>query len=175
MSQYLGVPYSTVWKVLRKWVHCFSYKISQTTIYSFWPLTGRSGWPFALSLLARFEVDASWPWQILWSDKNHFHFSSTYNCRIWDTENRLASKRFHSNQNVSVWCKFTATLILGPFFFEEATRNGHVTCIMTANRFKRMLETFVLAHLQQRQFLDERWSACTHWALCTAVSAVTFP
>ncbi|GFX34552.1 uncharacterized protein TNCV_3657901 [Trichonephila clavipes] len=45
---------------------------------------------FALTFLARVEVDASWPWKILWSDEVHFHLSgtvNTHNCRIWDTEN----------------------------------------------------------------------------------------
>ncbi|GFT37031.1 uncharacterized protein TNCV_175491 [Trichonephila clavipes] len=44
----------------------------------------------ALAFLARNEVDASWPWKILWSDEAPFHLSgtvNTHNCRIWDTEN----------------------------------------------------------------------------------------
>ncbi|GFS52244.1 uncharacterized protein TNCV_4849801 [Trichonephila clavipes] len=45
---------------------------------------------FASTFLARVEVDASWPWKILWSDEAYFHLCgtvNTHNCRIWDTEN----------------------------------------------------------------------------------------
>ncbi|GBM98902.1 hypothetical protein AVEN_201016-1 [Araneus ventricosus] len=107
---------------------------------------------FALTFLARVEVDASWLWQILCSDEAHFHLSgkvNTQNCRIRNTENLL----LHSPK-VTVWCGFTATFILGPFFFEEATRNGPVTCTVTAKRFKNMLENFVVPQLQQQQCLD---------------------
>ncbi|GFV11487.1 uncharacterized protein TNCV_1413641 [Trichonephila clavipes] len=93
---------------------------------------------FALTFLARVEVDASWPWKILWSDEAHFHLSgtvNTHNCRIWDTENPRTFQEIplHSPK-VTVWCGFTATFILGPFFFEETTRNGLVTCTVTARR-----------------------------------------
>ncbi|GFU79430.1 uncharacterized protein TNCV_871991 [Trichonephila clavipes] len=93
---------------------------------------------FALTFLARVEVDASWPWKILWSDEVHFHLSGTvniHNCRIWDTENPRTFQEIplHSPK-VTVWCGFTATFILGSFFFEETTRNGPVTCTVTAKR-----------------------------------------
>ncbi|GFU50783.1 uncharacterized protein TNCV_2494891 [Trichonephila clavipes] len=93
---------------------------------------------FALTFLARVEVDASWPWKILWSDEAHFHLSgtvNTHNCRIWDTENPRTFQEIplHSPK-VTVWCGFTATFIPGPFFFEETARNGPVTCTVTARR-----------------------------------------
>ncbi|GFT16004.1 uncharacterized protein TNCV_3315611 [Trichonephila clavipes] len=54
---------------------------------------------FALTFLARVEVDASWPWKILWSDEAHFHLSGTVNISItvaFGTRKTLApSKRFH--------------------------------------------------------------------------------
>lgn len=52
--------------------------------------------PFALTLLARMEVDASCSWQFLCIDVDHFQLSGTVNtnclsgtvnCRILDTEN----------------------------------------------------------------------------------------
>ncbi|GFX95952.1 uncharacterized protein TNCV_2085321 [Trichonephila clavipes] len=82
------------------------------------------------------EVDASWPWKILWSDEAHFHLSgtvNTHNCRIWDTENPRTFQDIplHSPK-VTVWCGFTAKFILGPFLFEKTTRNGPVTCTVMA-------------------------------------------
>ncbi|GFW84945.1 uncharacterized protein TNCV_682331 [Trichonephila clavipes] len=113
---------------------------------------------FALTFLARVEVDASWPWKILWSDEEHFHLSgtvNTHNCRICDTENPRTFQEIplHSPK-VTVWCGFTATFVLGPFFFEETTCNGPVTCTVTARRYKNMLENFVAPQMLQHQCLD---------------------
>ncbi|GFX12557.1 uncharacterized protein TNCV_3156781 [Trichonephila clavipes] len=113
---------------------------------------------FALAFLARVEVNASWPWKIIWSDEAHFHLSgtvNTHNCHIWDTENPRTFQEIplHSPK-VTVWCGFTATFILGPFFFEETTRNGPLTCTVTARRYKNMLENFVAPERLQHQCLD---------------------
>ena len=107
-------------------------------------------------ILARVEVDASWPWQIRWSNEGHFHLSgtvNTHNCRIWDTKNSRTFQEIppHSPK-VSVWYGFTATFIIGPFFFEENTHNGPVTGTVTARRYRK--HAFVLPQIQQLQFLD---------------------
>ncbi|GFX25433.1 uncharacterized protein TNCV_1424171 [Trichonephila clavipes] len=134
VSRHLGVPYSTVWNVLRKVVHFFLYKIRHNQ--QLMANDREMRLTFALTFLARVEVDASWPWKILWCDEAHFHLSgtvNTHNCRIWDTENPRTFQEIplHSPK-VTVWCGFTATFILGPLFFEETTRNGPVTCTVTA-------------------------------------------
>ncbi|GFW18470.1 uncharacterized protein TNCV_1184971 [Trichonephila clavipes] len=156
VSRHLGVPYSTVWNVLRKVVHFFPYKIRHNQ--QLMANDREKRLTFALTFLARVEVDASWPWKILWSDKAHFHLSgtvNTHNCRVWDTENPRTFQEIplHSPK-VTVWCGFTATFILGPFFFEETTRNGPVTCTVTARRYKNMLENFVAPQMLQNQCLD---------------------
>ncbi|GFU26599.1 uncharacterized protein TNCV_1837271 [Trichonephila clavipes] len=91
-------------------------------------------------------------------DEAHFHLSgtvNTHNCRIWDTENPHTFQEIplHSPK-VTVWCGFTATFILGPFFFEETTLNGPVTYTVTARRYKNMLENFVAPQMLQHQCLD---------------------
>ncbi|GFT55804.1 uncharacterized protein TNCV_4521961 [Trichonephila clavipes] len=130
VSRHLGVPYSTVWNVLRKVVHFFPYKIRHNQ--QFMANDREKRLTFALTFLARVEVDASWPWKIQWSDEANFHISgtvNTHNCHIWNTENPRTFQEIplHSLK-VTVWCEFTATFILGTFFFEETTRNGPVTC-----------------------------------------------
>ncbi|GFT32343.1 uncharacterized protein TNCV_4483811 [Trichonephila clavipes] len=107
---------------------------------------------------SKVEVDASWLWKILWSDEAHFHLSGTiniHNCRIWDTKNPRTFQEIplHSPK-VTVWCGFRATFILGPFFFEETTRNDPVTCTVTARMYKNMLENFVAPKMLQHQCLD---------------------
>ncbi|GFV69200.1 uncharacterized protein TNCV_3861241 [Trichonephila clavipes] len=156
VSRHLGVLYSTVWNVLRKVVHFFPYKIRHNQ--QLMANDREKRLTFALTFLARVKVDASWPWKILWSDEAHFHLSgtvNTYNCRIWDTESPRTFQEIplHSPK-VTVWCGFTATFILGPFFFEETTRNGPVTCTVTARRYKNMFENFEAPQMLQHQCLD---------------------
>ncbi|GFV97241.1 uncharacterized protein TNCV_5046721 [Trichonephila clavipes] len=86
VSRHLGVPYSTAWNVLRKVVHFFPYKIHHNQ--QLMANDREKRLTFALTFLARVEVDASWPWKILWSDEAHFHLSgtvNTHNSRISDT------------------------------------------------------------------------------------------
>lgn len=59
-SRNLGVPYSTVRNVLRKMVHFFPYKISHNQ--QLLPIDREKRLTYALTFLARVEVDASWPW-----------------------------------------------------------------------------------------------------------------
>ncbi|GFX88480.1 uncharacterized protein TNCV_2279481 [Trichonephila clavipes] len=156
VSRHLGVLYSTVWNVLRKVEHFFPYKIRHNQ--QLMANDREKRLTFALTFLARVKVDASWPWKILWSDEAHFHLSgtvNTHNCRIWDTESPRAFQEIplHSPK-VTVWCGFTATFILGPLFFEETTRNGPVTCTVTARRYKNMLENFEAPQMLQHQCLD---------------------
>ncbi|GBN16423.1 hypothetical protein AVEN_126506-1 [Araneus ventricosus] len=83
VSRHLGVPYSTVRNVLRKMVHFFRYKISHNQ--QLLAIDREKRLTFVLIFLARVEVDASWPRQILWSDEAHFHLRgtvNTHNCRI---------------------------------------------------------------------------------------------
>ncbi|GFX54935.1 uncharacterized protein TNCV_3318521 [Trichonephila clavipes] len=155
VSRHLGVPYSTVWNVLRKVAHFFPYKIRHNQ--QLMANDREKRLTFALAFLARVEVDASWPWKILWSDEAHFLLSgtvNTHNCRIWDTENPRTFQEIplHSPK-VTVWCGFTAAFIFGPFFFEETTRNGPVTCTVAARRYKNMLENFVAPQMLQHQYL----------------------
>ncbi|GBM87705.1 hypothetical protein AVEN_57222-1 [Araneus ventricosus] len=156
VSRHLSVPYSTVRNILRKTVHFFPYKISHNQ--QLLTIDRVTRLIFALKCLARIDVDASWSWQILWRDEAHFDLSGTVNThkfRIWDTENNRTFQEIPlKSLKVTVWCGFTATFILGTFFFKEATRNGFVTCTMMAKRYKNILENFVVPQIQQQQCLD---------------------
>ncbi|GFX06307.1 uncharacterized protein TNCV_505271 [Trichonephila clavipes] len=57
VSRHLGVPYSTVWNVLRKVVHFFPYKIRHNQ--QLMANDREKRLTFALTFLARVEVDAS--------------------------------------------------------------------------------------------------------------------
>ena len=70
--------------------------------------------------LAQIDRDPQWLLNIMWTDEAHFSLHgdvNTQNCRIWVTSNPHAyiTKPLHS-PHVTVWCSFTASFILGPFF-----------------------------------------------------------
>ncbi|KFM67194.1 hypothetical protein X975_24756, partial [Stegodyphus mimosarum] len=103
------------------------------------------------------EVDAAWPWKILWGDEAHFYLNgtmNTQNCRIWNDKSPHASQQFPYIHQ-PVWCGFTAEFIVGPFFYENITPTGPETCSVTGEKYRHMLNSFVIPALQQRQCLGE--------------------
>ncbi|GFU79014.1 uncharacterized protein TNCV_308541 [Trichonephila clavipes] len=126
-----------------------------------------------LWFLARLEVDPEWPWNILWTDEAHFHLDgsvNTHNCRIWETDNPHSTLRvpLHSPK-VTVWCGFSASFILGPYFFEELGAGGPVTCSITGQRYASLLRNKIIPDLQSLPFTHNfyaRWSSSTHYTLC---------
>ncbi|GBN83348.1 hypothetical protein AVEN_42479-1 [Araneus ventricosus] len=100
------------------------------------------------------EVDNAWPWNILWTGETHFHLQgsiNTQNCRIWASENpfQMQPLPLHS-QKVNVWCGFTASFIVGPFFFEEICPSNPVTCTVNGTRYESVFRNRLIPALQQR-------------------------
>ncbi|KFM74594.1 hypothetical protein X975_20604, partial [Stegodyphus mimosarum] len=75
--------------------------------------------------------------------------------KIWTTENPfgLQPLPLHS-EKVTVWCRITPAFVVGPFFFEEITSAGPITCTVTGKRYEALLRNHVLPTLQQRQCVD---------------------
>lgn len=156
VSRNTHIPYSTVRKILHQMLLFYPYKIS--SVQELLPGDAAKRLDFSLIFLARMQVDATWPWQILWSDEAHFHLNggiNTRNCRIWAANNPHAymQEPLHSPK-VTVWCGFTASFIIGPYFYEENGASGPVTCTVTAARYADMLQNFTIPQLQQRGCLD---------------------
>ncbi|GBL84849.1 hypothetical protein AVEN_93874-1 [Araneus ventricosus] len=53
-----------------------------------------------------------------------------------------------------VLCGFTATFIVGPFFFEEIGPSGPVTCTVNGTRYESLLRNQLIPALQQRGCVD---------------------
>ncbi|GBM78326.1 hypothetical protein AVEN_27926-1 [Araneus ventricosus] len=95
ISRTLGIPVSTVHKILRNILQCYPFKI--THVQDLVPADLPKREAFALQFLARMDVDNAWPWNILWTDGAHFHLQgsvNTQNCRIYGQE-RNRSKCNH--------------------------------------------------------------------------------
>ncbi|GBM09990.1 hypothetical protein AVEN_23983-1 [Araneus ventricosus] len=147
------MPYSTVRKILRPILDFYPYKIKPVHVHLLQDGDSQLRTTFALEFLVRIVVDVIWSWNILWSDKAHLSLNghvNTHNCRIWATENphAIQEQPLHS-EKVTIWCGFTATFIIGPYFFEEITANGIQTCSVTGYRYRDMLREFVIPQLQQ--------------------------
>lgn len=106
----------------------------------------------SLIFLARIQVHDTWPRQILWSNEAHFHLNrgiNIHNYRILSVKNlhTCVQDPLHLLK-VTVSYFFTASFIIGPYFYEENRTNGPV--ISTADRYAGMLQDSLVQQLQQR-------------------------
>ncbi|GBN75379.1 hypothetical protein AVEN_8064-1 [Araneus ventricosus] len=156
IARTLDRPVSTVNKILRNILHCYPYKISH--VQESFPSDLPARETFALKFLARMELDNEWPWKILWTDDALFHLTgyvNTQNCRIWATENPQETQPVPLYPaKGTVWCGFTASFIIGPYFFEETGALGPVTVTVTGQRYECLLRNHVIPTLQQRGCVD---------------------
>ncbi|GBM18300.1 hypothetical protein AVEN_147422-1 [Araneus ventricosus] len=69
---------------------------------------------------------------------------------MWAKENAFGHQPvpLHS-ENVTVWSAFTASFIVGPFFFEEIGPACPVTCTVNGVRYESILRNHVIPGLQQ--------------------------
>ena len=99
-----------------------------------------------------------WPENILWTDEAHFTLEgavNTQNCRIWgSTKPLLAHQRPLHFAYVTVWCRFTSTFILGPFFFERITPMGRVLCTVTSASYENILMHCMISALQESNCVE---------------------
>ena len=57
--------------------------------------------------------------------------------------------------NVTVWCGFTGSFIIGPFFFEtQCPLNGWKTITVNAQRYVKLLREKVVPCLREKDALD---------------------
>ncbi|GFW30576.1 transposable element Tcb2 transposase [Trichonephila clavipes] len=94
------------------------------------------------------------------TNEAHFHLNrpmNSHNCCFWVTESRhvtMHAKALHDTK-VTVWSGFTASFILGRYFFERGTPQGLTTCPFNRKRYCEMLQTYVILTLQKRDCLQE--------------------
>ena len=82
------MPRSTVQNIIRRILQHYSYKFP--LVRQLIPHDFESRHLFSLQFHDGLEVDLEWPWNVLWTDEEHFHLDSsvnTHNFRIWQPEN----------------------------------------------------------------------------------------
>ena len=76
---------------------------------------------------------------LIMTDKEHFNLNgntNTKNCVHWADRNSQAVAIIPVlDSKVIMWCDISGTVLLGLYFFEEATPMGFVVCSVTASRY----------------------------------------
>ncbi|GFS75026.1 uncharacterized protein TNCV_1396791 [Trichonephila clavipes] len=156
MAEALDLPRSIVQEIMRNILRYYPYKLQ--LVQELFPHDFETRHLFSLQFLTRLEVDPEWPWNILWTDEAHFHLDgsvNTHNCRIWETDNPHSTLQVPLySPKVTVWSGFSASFILGKYFFEEIGVGGPVTCYTTGQRNASLLRNKIIPDLQARQFLS---------------------
>ncbi|GFT76600.1 uncharacterized protein TNCV_3678351 [Trichonephila clavipes] len=85
------------------------------------------------------------------TDEAHFHLEGTvsmHNCRIWAGANpHQFLQILLRSSHVTVWCGFTATFTVSPFFTEQNSAAEPVTCTLTCQRYASSLEQSIIPTL----------------------------
>ncbi|UYV65386.1 hypothetical protein LAZ67_3004168 [Cordylochernes scorpioides] len=114
---------------------------------------------FASWVFRQIDIDENWLSNVLWTDEAQFSLNgevNTQNSRIWATENpRIFTEMPLHQRRVIVWCGFTSSFIIGPFFFEEINGRTFKTASVTGERYVQLLREKVIPILQDRQALSE--------------------
>lgn len=154
-SQELGIPQTTLWRILRKDLGLHPYKIKLTQELK--PLDHLKRRTFSDWALEKLRHDPDFHRKIIFSDEAHFWlngFVNKQNMRYWSGNNPhvLHETQLHP-QKITVWCGFHAGGVIGPFFFVDAN-NHHVT--VNGERYRAMITGFFRPQLQGMN-LGDMW------------------
>ena len=90
--------------------------------------------------------------------RHTLHWKVQWICRTveWGVQGKLLvlhQQPLHSVY-VTMWCGFTSTFILVPFFFESITPRGPVRCIVTSASYENILKQHVITALQELNWVE---------------------
>ena len=113
---------------------------------------------FASEFLIRYDVDKLWPFRILWTDETHFNFDvNTKNCvYLTDMNPHTVTQVPLFDAKITMWYGITTgTVVLAPYFFDEATPTGFVICLVTASSSTNMLQNYIIPEFIQKNALND--------------------
>lgn len=113
---------------------------------------------FTTEFLIWYDGNNDWSLRILWTDR--VHFTLTGNVRTQNSVH-LADANPHAvatvplyDVKVTVWRGIAGIVVIGPYFFKEATPTWFVTCSVADSRYTAMLKNYVISELLQWNALN---------------------
>ena len=168
-SQELEISRTSLWRILRKDLSLYPYKIQLTQELK--PQDHARRRTFADWVLERQEIDPNFCDKVIFSDEAHFLLSGSVNkqnCRIWGDSN---PEQYHElplhPEKLTVWSGFHSGGIIGPYIFRNE-RGQPVT--VNGERYRLMITDFFLPHLHhmnQRNMWFQQDGATSHTAGAT--------
>ncbi|GBM12225.1 hypothetical protein AVEN_21028-1 [Araneus ventricosus] len=137
-AQELGLPKTTVHKVLKKRLHFSGYKLQ--LLHAIKPADRPKRFAFATDMLNEIDSDERFLRKIMFSDEATFHVCGHIHChnvRVWVSENPRAYVEYKRNTpKVNMWCALMHDKVIGPFFFAKPT--------VTSNIYLDMLQLYAV-------------------------------
>ncbi|GFS95356.1 transposable element tc3 transposase [Nephila pilipes] len=149
VARELDCPYITDWKIMRKVIEFYPYKISRHEQLSSGDEQQRLD--FFPPFLARMDMDDA---RMEWMEDFMGRLSFELGSQTHQSHQMLFKKDPSTLQNSRLGVTLLQVPILGPYFFEELRPLQPVTCSITEQRY--MLKTFIVPQLQHRQCLFEK-------------------
>lgn len=157
VSKELKLSQTSVWRILRRELKKFAYKIQLKQAQT--PKNRQERVDFSNKMSDHMEADPEFLKSIIFSDEAHFHLNghvNRQNCRFWASENPRASVESpNSREKVTVWMGIGYPGTYGPYFFEDSA-TGKATTINTAN-YMDMLKQKFIPILKRNRVFDSCW------------------
>lgn len=153
----LGMPKTTLWRVLRKRLLLKPYHLQLLQHLSDGDKTRRLD--FCLQLQEKMSLDEGFLDKIIFTDEATFHISgkvNRHNVRIWGTENPKAYvEHVRDSPKVNVFCAISREAVYGPFFFTETTVTGMI--------YLDMLQLWLMPQLLNNDFIFQQDGCPAHY------------
>lgn len=154
-SKELNIPETTLRRIIRIDLKLFPYKIQMAHKLNPADYVRRVNYGKWAVEMARNQSDF---WQkIIMSDEAHFSLSggvNKQNCRFYATENpQIIHEKPLYEQKVTVWCGICATMIIGPYFFENG---AGATETVNGDRYRAMITDFMMPIVREND-LEDFW------------------
>jgi len=150
LGQQLQVSKSSAWRIARKDLKNFPYKVSCGQPLSAGAIAKR--YEFACELDALINDGSIDPRNIIFSDEAHFWLNgyvNRQNYRIWGTEKpEMVVVRPLHPKKLTVWAALCADGVIGPFFFEET---------VNAERYATMIKDQFIPEAISHNWIENCW------------------
>lgn len=170
-----GISQSTVWRIMRKELSLFPYKVQTLQALTADDAANRK--QFCVEFLERCDADDSFLQQIWWSDEANFSLAgvvNNQNVRVWGLEKPEPSQKPLNSPHVTVFICFNGHQLITPYFFQGAS---HESLTVNAARYCAMLQDHLFPLIHQcgpHHGVFQQNGATPHTAQSTRVLLTNF-